>query len=129
MADIHQHSVIPNCFAEHINSAYRVLQHSYKVIPKLFPGKEVCVMDYISGKQNEKAIEIRFETATLSCLFDENDICDSSFLFLDDFNDLQHYVDYCNKTYIYDYIRRGWIIENHCLEIRGQKEEAIFFLR
>jgi hypothetical protein len=119
----HQYPALQNCFAEHINSAYKVLKHSFRKIPELFDGKEICVMDYIMKEQKEKAIEIRFDTATLTCTFDEDDFCDYSFLFLDNLEDLHHYVDYCNRTYKYDYIRRAWIVEDYCLEIRVGKDD------
>lgn len=123
MVNQHQSPLLQNCFAEHLNSAYKVLKHSFKVIPDLFPDKEICIMDYISSKQNDKAIEIRFDTATLTCIFDENDFCDYSFLFLDNLDHLEHYVDYCNRTYKYNYIRRAWIIGDYCLEISTGKDD------
>ena len=115
-------------FEEHINSACRVLKHSFKTVPGLFTGKEICIMDYLSQKLNDKVIEVRFDTATLTCLFDKNDICDGAFLFLDDLNDLQHYIDYCNKKYPYNFILCGWIIEDCCFQIKPCKHDYYFAL-
>lgn len=55
--------------AEHINAAFRVLKHSFNTITGLFTDKEICIMDYLRKEQNNKAIEIRFDTVTICSIF------------------------------------------------------------
>ena len=105
-----------------------VLKHSFNTIPALFADKEMCIMNYMSKDIKDKAIEIRFDTVTFTCLFDKNDVCDSSFLFLDDLDDLPDYVEYCNKMYDYNLMLSGWMIKDYCFRIKPSKGDFFFAL-
>jgi len=58
------------------------LKEKYKDYP-------ICLMDYIEKERHEYVIEVRFdnEEATISISFNDKNICDGSFLFLDINND------------------------------------------
>ncbi|OJV87105.1 MAG: hypothetical protein BGO34_12145 [Bacteroidia bacterium 44-10] len=129
MPNIHQSPVIPNYFAEQINLAYKVINCSSTIILQMFKDKEICIMNYRYKESNDKVIEIGVDTVTLTCLFDENNICNWSFLSLDDSNNLRPHIDYCNKAYEYSYLLGGWLIENYCLRIKPDKDGYFFALQ
>lgn len=129
MANTHQSPVTLNCFAEQVNSACKVINHPFTAIPQMFEDKEICTIYYQHKEFNDKMIEIGFDTVTLSCLFDENDVCISALLYLDRSNNLDHYIDYCNKVYIYSYRVGGWWIKNYFLCIKPGKDGYYFVLQ
>jgi hypothetical protein len=112
--------------AEQLCSAFKVIGLSLDIIPSLFENKEVCIMEYLRKREKSSAVEIRFRNATLSCLFDGNILCDSSYLFLDDQKDLKDYIEYCNRTYVYNYIMSAWVTEKNCLQVKYNNGDYIF---
>lgn len=129
MGNIHQSPVILNCFAEQVNSAYKVINHPFTVIPQMFEEKEICIIYYQHKEYKDKVIEIGFDTVILTCVFDANDVCISAFLFPDDRDNMKPYIDYCNKAYEYSYLVGGWLIENYCLRIKLGKDGYFFALQ
>lgn len=111
---------------EQIVTACLVMNVSFPVIKSLFQEKEITVFDYSNGSEKELMVEIRFENATLCCLFDEKQVCDSAFLFLDYPADVLHYIKYCNEGYLYDYILSAWIIKDCCIQLQFQDKECRF---
>ncbi len=112
--------------AEHIRLASSVLRHSLLMIPKLFPDKEICTFDYHHNESDNKLVEIRLDTATLTCFLNKNSICDSSFLFLDNTNDLIHYIDYFNRTFVFDHSHQTWLMKKSYICVR--KDEKEYFI-
>lgn len=55
-------------------------------------------------------VEIRFddEGVTLSCLFNEHEICDYSFLFFDNDKDIELYLNFMNKLFTFDLKENSW---------------------
>ena len=129
MTNTHQSPVIPNYFAEQFNAAYEIINHPFTVIPQMFKDKEICITYYQHKEYKDKMIEIGFDTVTLSCLFDENDVCNCSFLSLDDSSNLLPYIDYCNKAYAYSNLLGGWWIKNYCLHIKSGEDGYFFILQ
>ncbi len=118
MTDQQQSIVSQNCIAEQISAAFRVLKNPFGEVLDLFPKQEMCVIG--------ETIEVRLESATLTCLFDEDNACDAAFLFLDDRCDLMQYLDFCTKEYTYNYLKRAWINENYCIKIKNDGDEPFF---
>jgi len=129
MTNTHQSPVNPDCFSEQFESAYKVINHPFTVIPQMFKDKEICIIYYQHKGCNEKLIEIGFDTVILTCRFDANDVCISAFLFPDDTDNMKSYIDYCNKAYEYSYLLGGWLIENYCLCIKPSKNGYFFALK
>lgn len=113
-------------FAAHIRSAHRVLKCPLTAIFQLFPDREVSLIDYSHDGLDDKLVEVRLETATLSCLFDANHRCDTSFLFLDNLNDLAHYIAHCNAAYRYDYLLKRWKAADHSVDVRKGEKDYFF---
>ncbi|MBC5633343.1 hypothetical protein [Parabacteroides hominis] len=112
--------------AEQLCSAFKVIGLSLDKTPSLFENKEVCILEYLCKGEKNCAVEIRFRNATLSCLFDGNTLCDSSYLFLDDQKDLKDYIEYCNRTYDYNYIMSAWVTEKLCLQVKYNDGDYFF---
>lgn len=116
-------------FAEHIKSAFNVLKKSYAIIPTLFWENKIYFMDYLHDELADKVIEIRFDSATLTCWFNEDNVCNKSFLFLDDLDNMKYYVDYLNQEFAYDYTLLRWTKGDLSVQVKLEKEDSLFIFR
>lgn len=106
-----------NILIEHIKSA---LTLSEKQIRENFAEYPICLMDYIEKEVNEKSIEIRFdkEEATLTCIFDDEGVCNQVFLFPDKNEMVEKLITHFEKAYNYDYIRNRWIGSDFSIRVK-----------
>jgi len=102
-----------NC-TQYIALACSAINASLESVKALFHEREQCEIYYSNKEKKDFQLEIRFDMATLTCLFDENNICESAFLFLDDLMDITHYIEYCNKTFPCNMIRVGSSRKSGC---------------
>lgn len=109
---------------EHIALACSAINSSLQTVKTLFYGKELYEIHSSYKEKKDFQLEIRFDTATLTCLFDENNICEGVFLFLDDLMDITHYIEYCNKNYLCDMILKGWVVNNSLIQINTDNNEC-----
>lgn len=89
------------------------LKSKYKDLP-------ICLMEYIENEIHEPIIEVRFDDrqATLSISFNKEDICDASFLFFDNMNDEDLFLEYVNERVDYDFKRSRWIMTGYYLKVK-----------
>lgn len=66
-----------------------VLRLSHNEIKEGYSDNAIYVMEYIETGTKEDIIDILFDDpqATLSCTFNENSICNASYIFLDNLNE------------------------------------------
>ena len=112
-----------NC-TEHIALACSAINSSLQSVKTIFYGKELYEVHSSYKEEKDFQLEIRFDTATLTCLFNENNICEGAFLFLDDLMDITFYIEYCNRTYPCDMILKGWIVNNYLIQINTENQEC-----
>jgi len=114
--------IITHC-KEQITAACHVLNTPFKTVKALFQDKEITVIKRSYKTEKDLMMEIRFDTATLSCLFDQNKLCDGVFLFPDESTNILHYIEYCSQTYSYHYLLQGWLTNNCCIQIHSEDNE------
>ena len=73
-------------------------------------------------------LEVVFKTSTLTCLFNQNDICEAVYLFLTDNKDLMKYIGHCVKTYTYDFLLDGWTTDKCHISICRSENQGCFLL-
>lgn len=112
-----------NC-TEHIALACSAIHSSIQSVKTIFYGKELCEVYSSYKEEKDFLLEIRFDTATLACLFDDNNICEGAFLFLDDLMDITYYIEHCNKTYTCDMILNGWVVNDYLIQIHTENQEC-----
>jgi len=115
--------IIANC-SEQIKAACQAIGAHLETVKIQFRYREKTVVVYSYKDRNECALEIKFENATLNCLFDYNNICIGTFLFLDDPNDISHYIEYCKQACRYDYFLHVWITNSCYIEIHSINERC-----
>ena len=103
-------------YAEQITLGCLAINKPLSFVKTVFVDREQNEKHYIFKAQKETSLEVRFESSTLTCLFDRNKICKGAFLFLDDTTELIHYIDYCSKTYPCDRLLEGWITQNTIIQ-------------
>lgn len=86
------------------------------------------VKEYIAKGVKENIIDILFddEKATLSCIFDESNTCNASYIFLDNLDELGYYITYLNDKYDYDYIRNRWVLPDSFVSIEKTEDDICF---
>ncbi|WP_165025910.1 MULTISPECIES: hypothetical protein [unclassified Dysgonomonas] len=111
-----------------INCSSLVLRLSHDKIKESYSDNPMYVKEYIAKGVKENIIDILFDDqrATLSCTFDENNICNTSYIFLDNLDELGYYIIYLNGKYDYDYIRNRWTLPNSFISIEKTKDDIYF---
>lgn len=117
MSDFCKKEIPQADIAEQFQSATGVLNSPLRVIIDRFSDREPVVVDCHSSRIKEKYIEIKFDSAVLTCLLDNDNICTASNLYLHSLASLMRYIDHCNRTYIYDHSLRAWITQNAHIHI------------
>lgn len=105
-----------------------VLRLSHNEIKEGYSDNAMYVMEYIETGTKEDIIDILFDDpqATLSCTFDENGICNASYIFFDNLDEVNTYISYLNKTYKYDFIRNYWVLSDSFLSVKEAKDDICF---
>lgn len=109
-------------FIEHASS---VLKLSLPQIKEKYADYPLYLIDYIEKDINEKSIEIRFDkdNSTLTCTFDEDGNCDTSFLFPDDDKLIEEFVGHLTEYHDYSFMKSRFILGNCYLKIKELKEQ------
>jgi len=102
------------------NHAVSVLNLFFKEIKVRFANHPICLMEYHEKGAYEKTIEIRFdpEQASLSCILNEEKICDIAYLFFDNHLTVGNYIQYLNENFTYDYLTAKWSISDWKISIK-----------
>ncbi len=119
-----------NKFEILIGYARSMLDFSFEELKRKYIRYPICLMVYVENGKLEKGIEIRFDNqeATVSCAFDQKDICSITYLFFDSHNDENNFIEYLRKTYDYDFRKNCWQLDGFCLKVRNTKDFFCFYL-
>lgn len=111
-----------------INCSQLVLRLSHNEIKESYSDNPMYVKEYIVKGICENIIDILFddEGATLSCTFEENNTCNTSYIFFDDLDEVGNYVSYLNNKFTYDYIQNCWILPESFLSIERTNDDIYF---
>lgn len=117
-------------FSTLITHACSTLRLTDKQIKEKFSPYLVCAIDYQDKEDTDYVIDIRFDDtkSTITCLFDTNQRCDSSFIFPDHLYPLTDYVSYFNSLYEYDYIGCRWILPGSYLSMKKSNDSRCFMI-
>lgn len=111
-----------------INCAHLVLKLSHDEIKESYSDNPMYVAEYIEKGITENVIELLFddEKATLSCTFDESNNCNTSYIFLDNLDEMDNYITYLHEQYDYDYTLSCWVLPNSFISIKRTKDDIYF---
>lgn len=91
-------------YSEIISLAHQVIDLPVRKAQMLLKNLDLCTITYTWNDVSQITLEVVFKTSTLTCLFNQNDICEAVYLFLTDNKDLMKYIGHCVKTYTYDFL-------------------------
>ncbi len=128
MINQNQSRIRQNRIAGHIDAACCVLNHTLNTISEMFLCDEIMFIDSRHKGGKDKIVELKFDTVTIECWSNGNNICNKSYLFLDNLGDLQHYIDYCNKEYPYDHQLKGWRTRDYLIRLFTDKKDCFLAL-
>ena len=94
----------------------------------LLKNLDLCTITYTWNDVSQITLEVVFKTSTLTCLFNQNDICEAVYLFLTDNKDLMKYISHCVKTYTYDFLLDGWTTDKCHISICRSENQGCFLL-
>ena len=79
-------------YSEMISLAHQVIDLPVRKAQMLLKDLDLCTITYTWNDVSQITLEIVFKTSTLTCLFNQNDICEAVYLFLTDNKDLMKYL-------------------------------------
>jgi len=94
------------------NDVTSVLNFHHKDLKEKFPDNPISFTEYYEKENSKNVIEIRFDAqkVTLTCVFNEQKRCISSYVFFDNHLDVLNYIEYIKDSFTYDYISNRWLI-------------------
>jgi hypothetical protein len=111
-------------FAEQITLASLAIKSTLQTVKTLFHHRELSEINYSDHEVNELVVEVRFDSVTLTCVFNNHKVCEGVFLFPDDVLDIAYYIEYCNTTYPCDYRLQCWLVNDCFITIYVQDAEC-----
>ena len=114
-------------YSEMISLSHQVIGLPVRKAQILLKDLDLCMITYTWNDVSQITLEVVFKTSTLTCLFNQNDICEAVYLFLTDNKDLMKYISHCVKTYTYDFLLDGWTTENATFQYAVPKIKGAFY--
>lgn len=115
-------------YSEIISLAHQVIDLPVRKAQMLLKNLDLCMITYTWNDVSQITLEVVFKTSTLTCLFNQNDICEAVYLFLTDNKDLMKYISHCVKTYTYDFLLDGWTTDKCHISICRSENQGCFLL-
>lgn len=111
-----------------VEEACDLLELSYQVLKDKYMDHPICLMEYIEKTIHEFIIEVRFDDhlATISLSFDKENNCDGAFLFFDNADDEDSFLEHLHENADYDFKFCRWTMINCFLKIKPSKYETAF---
>lgn len=114
-------------FEKVLSDANRTLGLTQQEIKQSFPSDVVHPIHIKSNKVKRKAeIRLHDEGATLCSIFEDDELCHSTYLFFDSLEFAQEYIRYLNKNYLYDFLKSSWILPDNHVSICRTKDNLVF---
>ena len=114
--------------SEMISLSHQVIGLPVRKAQILLKDLDLCMITYTWNDVSQITLEVVFKTSTLTCLFNQNDICEAVYLFLTDNKDLMKYISHCVKTYTYDFLLDGWTTDKCHISICRSENQGCFLL-
>ena len=115
-------------YSEIISLSHQVIGLPVRKAQMLLKNLDLCTITYTWNDVSQITLEVVFKTSTLTCLFNQNDICEAVYLFLTDNKDLMKYISHCVKTYTYDFLLDGWTTDKCHISICRSENQGCFLL-
>jgi len=115
-------------YSEIISLSHQVIGLPVRKAQMLLKDLDLCMITYTWNDVSQITLEVVFKTSTLTCLFNQNDICEAVYLFLTDNKDLMKYIGHCVKTYTYDFLLDGWTTDKCHISICRSENQGCFLL-
>lgn len=125
---VNQTSFPQDSLAECFDSACDVLQRHHIFIRDLFPDWKIKISHTNYSTFIMTRIEVYFDSATLFCNFDKAGYCNVSYLRLKDPQSLAHFIEYCNKAFVFDSTLMTWKKEGCSIHMVPEEEGIFFYL-
>ena len=113
-------------YSEMISLSHQVIGLPVRKAQILLKDLDLCMITYTWNDVSQITLEVVFKTSTLTCLFNQNDICEAVYLFLTDNKDLMKYISHCVKTYTYDFLLDGWTTDKCHISICRSENQGCF---
>lgn len=110
--------------------ATSILDCTFDNLKEKFPNKSIYTIKHRTKKGVwERIAEIRFDEAkaTLTCHFNESEICYGSYIFFDEENDINSYIEFVCRNFVYNYSVSRWLVHSSLMSIQ-KVDEIIGFM-
>lgn len=119
-----------SCHFDLFQFASSLFEQSHSVIMEKLYEESITHFSFKNENKVNNIFELRFDNMhiTLSCSFNESNLCDLSYLFFDSLNDVYAMINYLEATYIYDQMKGYWVLPNCNLIVEGSLEDTFIRL-
>jgi hypothetical protein len=97
------------------------------IVKKNFPHHNINIIPDPLNSDKE-LMEIRLKDATVTYVINNQDICSTGYLFLDDISDLKRYLNICNK-YFKTVAQDSWKYKNCGIELQQEGTDFYFIFQ
>lgn len=96
-----------------------VLQSRLEILNNIFSNHKLTRVNYDCGDGSEviNVVEISLDGATLTCVMDENDVCEMSYLFMDEIDEFEKHVKHCHESYPYNQYLNAWFVSDSYITV------------
>lgn len=110
--------------------AFSLFELPHIVIMKKLHEESITHFSFKNENEINNMLELRFDIMhiTLSCIFDETNRCNFSYLFFDNQNDVYAMIHYLETKYIYDLINGHWVLPTCNLIIESTQDDTFIRL-
>jgi len=110
--------------------ATSTLDCEFDDLKEKFPDKSIFSIKHRTKKGVwERIAEIRFDEdkATVTCHFNDSGICYGAYIFFDEENDINSYIEFICRNFVYNYSVSRWLVHSSLMSIQ-KVDEIIGFM-
>ena len=115
-------------FINFVSYGNAVLNCTKELIIGLFPNNSHCEMRYYIREDDlyENALEISIDKGTLLCYFDEAGKCDACYVFFDNTDEVDAYIELCNQFFDYCSVSKRWKLTSNFIMYFEREDDRYF---
>jgi len=113
-----------------LEQAWSALGQSAEELKEKYKDYPICLMEYIEKEVHAHVIEVCFDTqeATISISFDNENICNASFLYLDSVENEDLLIDHLIDSADYNFRKGSFKLPDCFLKVKETKMGTCFYL-
>jgi len=116
------------CFIYFVGCAVSLFNCTRETIQDIFPDKDYCIIDRYKREEDyhEISLQIDMYGVTLVCYFDDNDRCNSCFVYFSNTENTGLYTDICHNLFEYSETAHLWVMYSGYVKYNEENGRGCF---